>query len=124
MKIYKQKEDWNELENSTGKASYSTLVHRYTDNMVLCNNILSLDENLLENIVVGHLEEYDEIFQAFITDIAEWEIESLQELGEQSDIIVAYSEMLDCYILLVTHLGTSWSYVPTDIELTDNFEEI
>lgn len=125
MEIYKEIEKRNEIEKQTGKASYSTLVDRFVDNLVLCNNILELDEFLFDNIVVGKIGEDTEIYQAYIIDIANYNIEYLQEnLENTNDIIIAYSELLDCYVLLVDHFGTSWDYVYTDIELTDNLDEI
>lgn len=125
MKFYKKIEKRNEIEKQTGKASYSTLVHRFIDNLVLCNNILQLDEFLFDNIVVGEIGEDTEIYQAYIIDIANYNIEYLQEnLENTNDIIIAYSDMLDCYVLLVDHFGTSWDYVYTDVELTDNIDEI
>lgn len=124
MKIYKKIEDRNDMEKK-GYASYRTLVHRFIDNLVLCNNILELDEFLFDNIVVGEIGEDTEIYQAYIIDIANYNIEYLQEnLENTNDIIIAYSDMLDCYVLLVDHFGTSWDYVPTDIKLTDNLDEI
>lgn len=125
MKIYKKIEKRNEIEKQTGKASYSTLVHRFVDNLVLCNNILQLDEFLFDNIVVGEISENTEIYQAYIIDIANYNIEYLQEnLENTNDIIIAYSDMLDCFVLLVDHFGTSWDYVPTDIKLTDDLNEV
>lgn len=125
MKIYKEIEKRNEYEKQTGKASYSTLVHRYLDNLILCNNILEIDENLYGNIEVGEIGEDTEIYQAYITDLNNYDVECMQQdLENTNDIIIAYSDMLDCYILLVDHLGTSWDYVGTDIELTENIDEI
>ena len=72
MKIYKKIEKRNEIEKQTGKASYSTLVDRFVDNLVLCNNILQLDEFLFDNIVVGEIGEDTEIYQAYIIDIANY----------------------------------------------------
>lgn len=124
MKIYKKIEDRNDMEKK-GYASYRTLVHRFIDNLVLCNNILNLDEFLFDNIVVGEISEDTEIYQAYIIDIANYNIEYLQEnLENTNDIIIAYSNMLDCYVLLVDHFGTSWDYVSTDIKLTDDLNEV
>ena len=125
MKIYKKIEKRNEIEKQTGKASYSTLVDRFVDNLVLCNNILNLDEFLFDNIVVGEIGEDTEIYQAYIIDIANYNIEYLHEnLENTNDIIIAYSIMLDSFVLLVDHFGTSWDYVSTDIKLTDDLNEV
>ena len=50
-----------------------------------------------------------EIFQYYLTDYAGAEI--LQEVGE----VVFYIKKLDLYVWGVTHYGTSWNYVLTDI---------
>lgn len=55
-------------------------------------------------------EEYADIYQYFIVDGNGAEI--LQEAGE----IVFYNEALDMYVWGVTHWGTSWDYVLTDIK--------
>ena len=39
------------------------------------------------------------------------------------ELIIAYSEVLDNFVLLVDHLGTSWDYVLTDIEFTDDYQK-
>lgn len=60
-----------------------------------------------------------EIYQYFIVDGNGAEI--LQEAGE----IVFYNEALDMYVWGVTHWGTSWDYVLTDIKcnVPYDFEE-
>ena len=40
-------------------------------------------------------------------------------LGEFTDEIVFYNEELDMYLWGVTHFGTSWDYVLTDIKLIE-----
>ena len=120
-------EELNGEEKRTGKISYKRLIERVSNNLILCNNIVNIDESLFDNIVLGEIydeetEEYTEIYQYFIIDIDEYQIEKLQEL-KCNDLIIAYSEALENYILFVDHLGTSWDYVMTDIEYTTNYEE-
>ena len=55
---------------------------------------------------------YDEIFQYFIISDNGAEI-----LKNWTDEIVFYNEALDMYVWGVTHWGTSWDYVLTDIKL-------
>lgn len=58
-------------------------------------------------------EENDsEIFQYYIISDA-----GAQILEEYTDEIVFYNEELDMYVWGVTHWGTAWSYVLTDIKL-------
>lgn len=57
-------------------------------------------------------DEYTEIYQYIVIDGNGAEI--LQEL---TDEIVYYIPLLDCYVWGVTHYGTSWDYVLTDIKI-------
>ena len=57
-------------------------------------------------------EEYTDIFQYYIISDNGAEI-----LKNWTDEIVFYNEELDMYVWGVTHYGTSWSYVLTDIKL-------
>lgn len=52
---------------------------------------------------------YPEVFQWFITDNNGADILSL------NNEIIFYNEQLDLYLWGVTHFGTAWSYVLTDI---------
>ena len=52
-----------------------------------------------------------EVFQWFIVD--DWGAKLLQDISE----IVYYNEKLDMYLWGVTHYGTSWDYVLTDIKI-------
>lgn len=122
IKMYVNMEDLNEEEKITNKISYRRLINRITDNLILCNNIENIDNNIFDNIVIGEISEDSDIFQYFIIDIDEWTIEKLQN-KKCYDIIIAYSEALENYVLMVDHFGTSWNYVLTDIEPTENFDE-
>ena len=55
-------------------------------------------------------EDYPEVFQWYI--VSDSGADLLKEINE----IVYYNEELDIYLWGVTHYGTSWSYVLTDIE--------
>ncbi len=57
-------------------------------------------------------ESNDEIFQYFIISDSGAEI-----LKDWTNEIVFYNEELDMYVWGVTHYGTSWSYVLTNIKL-------
>lgn len=59
----------------------------------------------------------DEIYQYYIVDDRGAEI--LKEINE----IVFYNEELDMYVWGVTHYGTSWSYVLTDIKCNVPYED-
>ena len=83
---------------------------------VLCNNITKYAEDFeLVNGSDYNEEEdyYYDIYQYFIISATGAEL-----LKEYTDEIVYYLEDLDIYIWGVTHWGTSWSYVLTDIKIT------
>lgn len=86
------------------------------DNMILCNNIINVEENLYDNIINGEFydeesDEYAEIYQYFLFTASDFEIELIKE---NTNLLVFYSEKLDLYVLGVTHFGTSWDYVGVD----------
>ena len=118
-KMYLREEFRNTNEKKTGYASYSTLVRDFIGDTILCNKIMEVDECLFDNIIVGELAEDDDVFQAYICNVADWNIDQLKELHSDS-IILAYSELLETEVLLVTHWGTSWDYVETDVELVND----
>lgn len=83
--------------------------------------IPKLEEEVLVN-KIGELErriEELEQEQDYIPEVYQWYIVSdggakiLEEFGE----ILYYNEELDMYLWGVTHYGTSWDYVLTDIKI-------
>ena len=65
-------------------------------------------ENDLEEL---QEEKYYDIFQYYIVP------ENAVEILEENNEIVLYSDTLNLYVWGVTHYGTAWSYVLTDIEI-------
>lgn len=61
-------------------------------------------------------DEYADIFQEYI--VPGWAVD---EIFTDTNEIVFYCEQLDLYIWGVTHYGTAWDYVLTDIKI--NTEE-
>ena len=102
-----------------------TKIREYEDTI---NEVMERDEDYEENHVyiamnenISRIEEdiealedahYDEIFQYFIISDNGAEI-----LKDYTNEIVFYNEALDMYVWGVTHWGTSWDYVLTDIKL-------
>ena len=116
-------EKMGDYEKEQGYASYRTIIDRHIGNIVLCNNIINVDESIWENLKNGYdeeTEEYVEIFQYYLCNLSEWEEKELLEMG----IILSYSDMLECDVLCVDHFGTSWDYVLTDVKLFDTYEEL
>ena len=137
LKMYVKNEDLNEYEKENNKISYKRLVNRLFTDMILCNDIVKLfytelnGQYIEPEFVVGcdYNEEYEEnidVYQYFIVDFNSYTYEHiLKKYAEQlsNEIILYYIEELDLYILGVTHFGTGWDYVLTDIEPTDNINE-
>lgn len=125
-KLYVNKENLNSEELRTGRVSYKRLVERYVGDIVLCNNITDVDDGIWDNVDESNLIDEDgdemndlEIYQYYLCNVGEWEKEQLKGTG----VILSYSDVLDCDVLMVQHFGTSWDYVLTDIEWTENLEE-
>ena len=78
------------------------------------NEIAELEEQIEE--LEEEQDSMDKIFQYFIVDGNGAEI--LKEINE----IVFYNETLDMYVWGVTHWGTSWDYVLTDIPCNVPYE--
>ena len=95
--------------------TYEDLAKRY--DMILCNNILNIDEEAIHNwLEVAETEtdedgepiEASEPYQWFIIGLSEWEYKNLTETYE---LDIFYSEKLDNYILPIYHYGTRWSHI-------------
>lgn len=79
------------------------------------NEIAELEEQIEE--LEEAQDSMDEIFQYYIVDGNGAEI--LKEINE----IVFYNDALDMYVWGVTHWGTSWDYVLTDIKCNVPYED-
>lgn len=104
-----------------GYLDYGTLSKAF--DCILCNDITKLfygDVNAEYNepeLYNGNdyneeSDQYAEIFQYYIISESGAEI-----LAEFTDEIVYYLPPLDMYIWGVTHWGTAWDYVLTDVKL-------
>lgn len=112
----------SEYARENGFLDYATLAKAF--DAVLSNNIMSDTENagFYWEQIAGMIDNSDEIeeeqdrppeiFQFFIVSGAGAEI-----IQEWTDDPVFYCDALDLYLWGVTHWGTSWDYVLTDIKL-------
>lgn len=125
-----RKDKMGDYEIKNKRASYKTLVEYFIGDIVLCNNIPQIDETIYDNVLVGNLfneetEEYVDIYQFYLCNVSEFDVENLKEITrDNNDIILAYSDVLECNVLMVDHFGTSWSYVLTSVPLADTYEEL
>lgn len=99
-----------------GYVDYLTLA-KAVGNMILANDIIAKTDGVIgywELINDPVLEEdySPEIFQWYIIDPTGAEI-----LSEWTDEFVYYNEELELYLWGITHFGTSWDYVLTDIKI-------
>ena len=101
------------LEN--GYLDYLTL-SKIVGDMVLSNYMMqymgSLGWELVNGGDIDEDGDYHEIYQWYI--ITE---QGANFLEEYTDEIVYYHEEMDLYVWGITHFGTSWDYVLTDIKL-------
>lgn len=114
------KEDLNEYELKSGCVSYRRIIDRYIQDLVLCNDIVDIEEYIEEQLYdkYGDLEDL-EIYQYYLCNLNEFEEEILREYG----ILLAYSNKLNVDILCVDHFGTSWDYVMTDVKWSTEWKE-
>ena len=126
LKMYVNLEDLNEYEKEHKKISYKRLIDRISSDIWLFNNAPKLSEYDFEFEIGSdydeETDEFIEFYQYYLIDIAPYMIEKLQKL-KCNDIVIAWSEKLEEYVLMVDHFGTSWDYVLTDIEYTTKYEE-
>ena len=91
--------------------SYASAIKRFGNSFVMCNNVPAIDSNLWDNVCFDPYNEHGDlidIYQYFISDCSE---EDVQFLSAWYDLKFAYSDELECFILLVDHWGTAWDYV-------------
>jgi hypothetical protein len=112
----------NKLENEKFYTTYSAAVNWLNNDFILCNKIVEIDQSIYENMRFSDYDDengsYTEIFQWYLTDASESDIEYLEK---HFGLLFTYSNLLDCYVLCVDHLGTSWKYVHCEV-LTYNEE--
>lgn len=101
------------LEN--GYLDYYTLSEIVGD-CILSNYMMeymgSLGWELVNGDDIDEDGEYHEIYQWYIISHSGAEF-----LQDRTDEIVYYHEEMDLYVWGITHFGTSWDYVLTDIKL-------
>ena len=91
-----------------GRLDYRTL-SKIIDNCISNNTVR--DRTMTDwKIVAGEFDKM--VCQDFIISRYGYEI-----LAKYTDELVFYNEELDLYIWAVTHYGTSWDYVLTNVEL-------
>lgn len=113
---------------SSDNINYLTLFNFLFNDSILCNNIANVDCDFLLNNefhycdnVEEYDEDYNEYYQYYIVDVDAWRLEKykeyLKECKKESNIDLFYSDVLECYVVGISHFGTSWGCVPTNIKI-------
>lgn len=106
-------------ESKTMYTDYYTAVNWCGNALILCNNIAEIDPSVYDNMRFEAYDEetdtYTDIYQWFITDCSEADVEFLEE--HFPGLLFTYSGLLDNYILCVDHFGTMWKGVATETTL-------
>lgn len=125
LKFYCNLEDLNEEEKRTNRISYRRLIDRI-GRVWLFNKAPELSNYDFDFEVGSDYDEenddYIDIYQYYLIDADNYTLQKLNEINCK-DVIIAYSETLEEYVLMVTHFGTSWDYVMTEFEPTGNLDE-
>ena len=110
----------NELEEDKKKlgcVSYATLCKMCFTDMILCNNILDVDASIWDNMEYfpeNDEDYYPEIYQYYLV-----EKDSIFDEFIKNNLMMSYSDLLNVYVLCVTHFGMSWSAIPTNIKIIE-----
>ena len=109
---YINEEDLNAYELDNKRLSYKNLFYK-EDSLILCNNIINQYESLelQSGFNDDGWEECDDIYQYYIID------DDTAKRMIELDEIVYYHNDLDIYILGVTHYGTNWGYILTNVRI-------
>ena len=104
-----------------GNLSYATLCKLCFTDMILCNDIDKIEDySIWDNMEFDREEDengdfdYPEIYQWFIVETNDYFFEKYKD-----NFIMTYSDKLNLWVLCVDHFGTGWSYVATDVKITE-----
>lgn len=104
-------EEIEELQNKIEELELEMNCCETTDGE--CNEISDKIEELQDKISDLENESEPEIYQWFIVD------DNAKYYLEMANEYIYYDSELDVYVWGVTHFGTSWDYVLTDIKIED-----
>lgn len=104
--------------------SYADALDYYGRPIIRCNRICEHDWSIYENSNIYSATDEDEegtppeIFQYFVTGYTDDEVSEMNR--RFPGVFFGYSDNFELYVLLVTHFGTSWDYVPTECVLEED----
>lgn len=99
----------DEIEELEEKRDELEEQNESSPSQIIENEIYDINDRITE--LESEQDDDQEVFQWFIVD--DWGARLLQDINE----IVYYNETLDMYLWGVTHYGTSWDYVLTNIKI-------
>ena len=115
----------NTTETKTMYTDYKTAVHWCHNALIMCDNIPQIDPSVIDNARFDWYDEETEteteVFQWFITDCSQWDVEYLEE--HFPGLLFTYSDLLDCFILCVDHFGTAGGSVRIEMTLPNAAKE-
>lgn len=101
---------------------YNTAIKWCHNSFILFNELNELDENIWENYPEDEEGNFIEVYQTFITDCSDFDVQFLQRRFK--GLYFVWSDKFCKWFLLVDHYGTSWDYVPVEItKQTDENEQ-
>lgn len=125
---YVSENELNEKEKKTGCISYRRLIDRISNQIYLFNKAPKLSnydfEFIIGNDYNEETDEYVEIYQYYLIDLClnkTYDKDIIEAL--QNELIIAWSETLQEYVLCVDHWGTSWDYVMTSIKWATDYDK-
>lgn len=114
-----------EIKKQPYYTTYAEAVHWLRNNYILLNNIVDIDNSVYDNMRFQDYDEetdsYTEIYQWFISDCNEDDVEYLER---NFGLLFTYSDLFDKYILCVDHFGTSWDYVHCQVLTYGNEDDM
>ena len=124
MSKYINMEKVSDYGKENNRIDYGYLAKQEVDNMILANQFEQrLYDDLLE-LESGYLYTEDAEYEDEMVDIYQWYIidgRSAKRL-EKYDELVFYDTELDIYVWGITHWGTGWDYVLTDVEIEEEIK--
>lgn len=98
----------DEIEGLEEKRDKLEEENETSPSQIIENEIDEINEQIEE---LENEQDCQEVYQWFIVD--DWGARLLQDIDE----VVYYNEKIDMYLWGVTHYGTSWDYVLTNIKI-------
>ena len=123
MSKYINTDKVSDYGKENNRIDYGYLAKQEVDNMILCNEMSRRLFDTLEFFSGSLYLEDEEGYTDDIVDIYQWSIiDGSAERLTYYDEIIFYDNELDVYVWAITHWGTGWDYVLTDVKIDDSKE--